>query len=244
VREALLIACSFLTRLPVPTREFSPQRFGAAAACFPLIGLGIGALGLLVLQLCAARLGSDLGAWLALAALAAISGGLHLDGLADWFDALGGGRGQRERMLEIMRDPRIGAHGAAALILLLAAKHSALAGLPSSGWALALLGAPVAARAAAVWLLALLPSARSEGLGATFTSHVRLRHAGWASLFAVVTCAALGVPALLALLACGAMALAVAGWAKLRLGGINGDVCGAAIELGELAFWLACRALL
>jgi adenosylcobinamide-GDP ribazoletransferase len=63
------------------------------------------------------------------ALLAGMTGGLHIDGLADTFDALGGGRGDRQRMLDLMRDSRIGAHGAAALVLLLMMKVFALAAL-------------------------------------------------------------------------------------------------------------------
>ena len=96
-------------------------------AFFPLVGLVLG----LALD---GRGRRSPAAWVAVvvavllaALLAALTGGLHLDGFADVFDALGGGRGDRARMLEIMRDSRIGAHGAAALALLLIAKVAALA---------------------------------------------------------------------------------------------------------------------
>jgi adenosylcobinamide-GDP ribazoletransferase len=144
-------------------------------------------------------------------------------------------------MLEIMRDPRLGAHGASALVLLLAAKQSALSGMPPHALALALVGAPAMARTAAVWLLAMFPSARAEGLGASFTSHVRLRHAAAASLLGWGGCAAFGLPALVPLVASTLAALLMGVWARTRLGGINGDVCGAAIEVGELACWIAIR---
>ena len=240
--KALRIACAFLTRLPVPTGEVQPAQFGAAAACFPLIGLGLGALGLGLMTLAEPRLGPELSAWLWLASAALITGGLHLDGLADWFDAIGGGRGERARMLEIMRDPRLGAHGACALVLLLAAKQSALSGLPREALPLALLGAPALARALATCLLALYPSARSEGLGATFTSHVQVRHALLAGLAAGAVCAPFGLAALVPCFCCSLAALLMGAWAHTRIGGINGDVCGAAIEIAELAFWVACRA--
>ena len=72
--------------------------------------------------------------------MAMLTGGLHLDGFADVFDALGGGRGDRARMLEIMRDSRIGAHGAGAVALVLLAKAACLEHLAAGG-PLALVGA-------------------------------------------------------------------------------------------------------
>jgi adenosylcobinamide-GDP ribazoletransferase len=239
----LLIACAFLTRLPVRSGEIRPEQFGPAAACFPLIGLGLGACSVGIHALCAAHLGAELSACLILAFGALLTGGLHLDGLADWFDAVGGGRGKRERMLEIMHDPRIGAHGASALFLVLASKLFALASLPGDVLLLGLIGAPACARAGATWLLFAFPSARSAGLGQSFAAQIKLRHACLATAFACAALLVFGLPALAPLLLCAATVGAIGTWANARLGGITGDVCGAAIELGELAFLLGCRAL-
>jgi adenosylcobinamide-GDP ribazoletransferase len=239
----LAIACAFLTRLPVRTGAVRPEQFGAAAACFPLIGLGLGACSLGIQALCAPRLGPGLTACALLGFAALASGGLHLDGLADWFDAVGGGRGEPARMLEIMRDPRIGAHGASALFLVLAAKLIALSSLPVGALRLGLLCAPACSRAVAVWLLCAYPSARADGLGQSFGAHVKLPHALLASAFACAAAALFGRAALLPLLLSAASGAAIGAWANARLGGITGDVCGAAIELSELAFLVGCRTL-
>jgi adenosylcobinamide-GDP ribazoletransferase len=236
----LLTAATFLTRLPLPSRGAQPRELAAAAACFPLVGFGIGAVGLALRHVCIGWLGNALTGSILLAYMALISGGLHLDGLADWFDAIGGGRGDRQRMLQIMRDPRIGAHGASALCIVLGAKLMALLELPPTAASLALLGAPVVARCTAVWLLWTLPSARSDGLGHALAAQLRLRHVAFATM---CSCAGLywfGAPALLpTLLGCGATAL-IGIWAQRRLGGATGDVHGAAIELSELAFMIGC----
>ena len=241
--RSLAIACAFLTRLPVRTGEVHAEQFGPAAACFPLIGLGLGTCSLGIYTLCTARLGAGLTACLVLAFTALVTGGLHLDGLADWFDAVGGGRGQAARMLEIMRDSRIGAHGASALFLVLSSKLIALSSLPSGRLSLALVCAPACARAVAVWLLFAYPSARADGLGQSFATRVQLRHALLASVFACAALALFGLVAWLPLLLCAAAGLALGAWANARLGGITGDVCGAAIELSEVAFLIGCRAL-
>ena len=109
------------------------------------------------------------------ALLAALTGGLHLDGVADVFDALGGGRGDRARMLEIMRDSRIGAHGAAALTLLLIAKVAALAQVAERRDLLALLAFPTIARWLAALLVVFFPYVRAEGLGRAFNGEARAR---------------------------------------------------------------------
>jgi adenosylcobinamide-GDP ribazoletransferase len=240
VIRPLLIACAFLTRLPVRTHDVRPTEFGAAAACFPLVGFGIGALGLALHAACLQRLGAALTACVLIAWSALITGGLHLDGLADWFDALGGGRGDPKRMLEIMRDPRIGAHGASALVIVLGTKLVALSQLPPTAAPMALLGAPACARWAAVGLSCAFPSARNEGLGQTFAQQVKLRHALIATAFLCAGMIWFGTSVCWPLLLTAAAAAALGVWARARLGGLTGDVHGAAIELCELVFLVSC----
>jgi adenosylcobinamide-GDP ribazoletransferase len=229
--------------LPVRTGEVRPEQFGPAAACFPVVGLGLGAASFGIRAACAPAIGANLTALLLVAFSAIVTGGLHLDGVADWFDAVGGGRGDAKRMLEIMRDSRIGAHGASALVLLLIGKVLALSELPSGTTSLGLICAPTAARGVAVWLLYAYPSARQDGLGQSFAQHVQRKHALLAAAVVCAVAACFGFNALLPLLLCAATGWLLGAWAKTRLGGITGDVCGAAIELGELAFLLGCRAL-
>jgi adenosylcobinamide-GDP ribazoletransferase len=241
--KALSLACAFLTRLPVRTGELRPEQFGSAAACFPLIGLGLGMGNLAIASLSIEAIGPALSACLIVAFGALVTGGLHLDGLADWFDAIGGGRGDPSRMLEIMRDSRIGAHGASALGLLLTTKIIALSELRASALHMGLVCAPTCSRAVAVWLLFAFPSARKDGLGQTFSEQVVLRHALIASAIALLVSLLFGPAVLVPIGLSAATGFLIAGWAKARIGGISGDVCGAAIELAELAFLIGARAL-
>lgn len=236
----IALAFALLTRLPVPVGDCSEAQRRQASLCFPLVGYALGsvlALGASLLE----GLPQALAGVLLCAALAAITGGLHLDGVADVFDAMGGGRGERERALMIMRDSRIGAHGAAALGLVLLAKACAFAALLPMSDVRPWLLFPALARTGAAGLGAWLPPARRDGLGHAFRPRSR-----WSTLAGV---AALGVvPALVFApeqLAAVAMALlcciATGAWALRRLGGVTGDVHGAAIELSEIAFlatWL------
>jgi adenosylcobinamide-GDP ribazoletransferase len=242
VLRALLIAWAFLTRVPVPARDFQATEFGAAASCFPAVGFGIGAMCWALHALCITQLGASLSALVVLTFGALITGGLHLDGLADWFDALGGGHGQPQRMLEIMRDPRIGAHGASALVIVLVGKLVALAEQPAAALPMALLCGPALARLWAVWLMYIYPTVRADGLGQALAQHVQRKHALLATGATLAGALWFGPALALPLLASFAAAALLGALAQARLGGLTGDIYGAAIEASELAFLVACRA--
>ena len=239
-------AVRFCSRLPVPALPFEkephgPPDTGALARVMPLAGLAIGLLPALVLAAALAmKLGPFLAAALAVAALTAITGAFHEDGLADAADGLFGGA-TPERRLAIMKDSRIGAFGACALILAFALRIGALAALaerlPASGAAAALLIAAALSRTAAL----LLPPARAEG--ASFTVGRPDRDALRAAfLLAGCLTLALGLsvklPPLAIVLMPALAALAGLGLTRLAarlIGGQTGDVAGAAQQAAEIA---------
>lgn len=230
------LAVSFLTRLPVGSpAEVSARQLGRSMAWFPLVGLLLGSLLLAGDWMLARLLPPLVGNALLLSLLVLATGALHLDGWADLCDGVGGGR-DRAAMLHIMKDSRIGVFGAAGLVLLLLVKYTALVSLPVALRPAGLLLAPVAGRWAAVLLTVTLPYLRGpEGTAAAFAGHAGRRELLFASLILLAVAAALlrGPGVLLAGLL-GLAALAFAGWARQRLGGVTGDVLGAAVELLEL----------
>jgi adenosylcobinamide-GDP ribazoletransferase len=240
--RAFLVALAFLTRLPVRVGAAEPAEVGRSVAFFPLVGGVLGAL------LAGAQLGlgavlpPSLLALVLVALWAALTGGLHLDGVADLFDGLGGGRGDPERILALMRDSRIGAHGATALVLVLLGKVLALGELLQHGMAWPLLGAPVVARFAVVPMLAFSRYARDEGLGKAFHEHARKRELVLATMLALACIAALGPRAVLPALVALSIAFGLGSAVSRKLSGLTGDAYGAAIELAELGFLLACAA--
>ena len=241
--RSLAAAFSFLTRLPVPGGAAVTERdLGRSVLWFPLVGAALGAALIGAASLLQGRpghLAAGPTAVVLVALLAALTGGLHLDGLADTFDAWGGGRGDRTRMLEIMRDSRIGAHGAAALCLLLVGKVFALRELLARGALFPIFAAPVFARFAVVPLLILFRYARPAGLGSPFGRETRAGYALAAALLPIGLCVWAGSRAVIPAAAALATALAC-GWAlDRRLGGLTGDVYGAALELAELAFLIS-----
>jgi adenosylcobinamide-GDP ribazoletransferase len=239
--EPLRLAFAFLTRLPLPAGAAQPAQLGAAVAWFPLVGALLGGVQWLGYASLSRAL-DPLFLGLVLVTLsAALTGALHLDGLADVFDGVGGGRGDRARMLEIMRDPRIGAHGACALLLLLIGKILASAELCRHGNWQPLLAAPICARFAAVLLIRLFPYARAEGLGRAFHDHSRARHVITAALLCLLAVGWNGLSGLALLAVALITAVALALWVQRRVGGLTGDAYGAAIELSELSLLLAAR---
>jgi adenosylcobinamide-GDP ribazoletransferase len=233
--KPVVAAFAFLTRLPVWRGPLRDVDLGRSVSFFPLVGLVLG----FALTGLAAALAGIMSPWLVAVLLAAVlallTGGLHLDGFADVFDALGGGRGDRARMLEIMRDSRIGAHGAAALNLLLIAKVAGLAQAAERRDLLALLAFPTIGRWLAALLVVLFPYARPEGVGRAFSGEAGRLQAGIATAIAAVTLAVLGPPLILPALGAGVIVFGFAFWLHRRLGGMTGDVYGASIELGEVA---------
>jgi adenosylcobinamide-GDP ribazoletransferase len=238
----LVVAARYLTIVPLP--GVVPGRadsLGRAAVWFPAIGLGIGAVLVGAERVTAVLFPSLLAALLTVTAWKLLTGGLHLDGLADCLDGLAGR--DAEHRLAIMRDSRIGAFGAIGLILFLLLEVVAVAELPSGVRARALLVVPVIARATPPLLVRLFPAAKSEGLGAAFGASV----SGWAvptalAIALVVALAALHAVAVPVFTISVLGALALTRFFAARLSGITGDVLGAGIEVAELAGLLTVSA--
>ncbi len=232
--SALLAAVRFLTVLPLPGGGPEDTRVLGRSACFfPLVGLLVG----VTVAALDALLGFLLPPWpgsvLVILAMAGVSGGLHLDGLADTADGFLSGRA-RERALEIMRDSRVGSMGVLAIVGVLLLKAAALASLPPGRRGAALLLMPLAGRAALVLELNLLPYARPSGLGVAFQAHKSPWDAVLAfTLRAGVGFAAAGWRGLLAAAGTVAVTGAVSLWSRRKIGGFTGDTLGAACELSE-----------
>jgi len=234
------IALQFLSSLPVRLPGMpEPEQLGRSLLFYPMVGLLFG--GLLWL-LNAVLLGAPalLHAALLLTAWVLLSGGLHLDGLADSADAWLGGFGDRDRTLLIMKDPRSGPIAVITLVLVLLLKFAALLALIEQGQSLVLLIVPVLGRGALLGLFLTTSYVRAGGLGQALADHLP-RRAGWQVL-----------------LACAVGCMLVAGWTGVwmlvvtasvfiwlrqmmlrRLGGCTGDTAGALLELLEMVVLVA-----
>jgi adenosylcobinamide-GDP ribazoletransferase len=241
----LAAAIAFYTRLPLrPAAPVDGAAVARASWCAPLVGALIGALaGLAYWIAWRLNLPPFVCAVLAVAAGMLLTGGLHEDGLADTADGFGGAT-TRERALDIMRDGRIGAYGACALVVCLALRIGALADLPRAAMvAWALVGAHAAARAALPAFMRLVPPARADGLSATAGAPSRERAAVAAAVGFALLWIALGFrSALIALILMLIGALVMARLARRKIGGQTGDVLGAVEQVSETLVLLVTAA--
>jgi len=232
----LRTAFGLLTTLPFGMPEgWHPGDSGRAGSWYPLVGIVVGGLTWL--------------AWLALNQFfppvvtgvltvlvwIGLTGGLHLDGLADCCDGLLGSA-TRERRLEIMKDPHLGTFGGIGIILVLMTKAAALSVLaPASG-----LGIILAATAGRWFILpaGLLPLANPGGMGADFAKGLRRSAIFITAILPLALAFLVGVPGFISLLAALAAAAAVLGLAYGRIGGVTGDVFGLLVEVTETAILL------
>jgi len=240
--SGFLAAARYLTIVPLPGPGHAPiDALGRSAAWFPIVGIGIG-VGLVLADRVTSWLFPPLlAALLTVTAWKLVTGGLHLDGLADCLDGLVGR--DPERRLAVMRDSRIGAFGAIGLIFFLLLEIVALSELPPAVRARTLLAAPVIARATPALLSRLFRPARPDGQGAAFHASVA-RSSTAIGVAVALAVALLSLGALgLVVIAVGLLAaLAVAGLLARLLGGVTGDVLGAAVEVSELTVLLTVSA--
>lgn len=237
-------ALRFLTIIPQPwLPPMSERSMVTAIPWFPVAGLVIGALLLPVGWLAGLAWGPLAAAALVVVAWGVVTGGLHLDGLSDTFDAVMSWR-PRERKLEIMKDSRIGAMGALALVAVLLLKLLFLAEAGAAWWQAALL-APVLGRWADLYGIYWFPPAAEGGLGRSF--HDQVRRADFYLATAVALGAALavaGAAGLTALLLVWGAAHLLARWWTRDLGGLTGDTYGALCEIAEVVAVAALAAAL
>ena len=240
--QGLITAFRTLTILPVPGRE--SEDFAASLPWFPVTGLTLGALLALAGGLWVRCPGTwfEGAACLLLAASIMLTRGLHLDGLADWADAMGG-RPEKEVRLNILKDSRLGAFGGLALGVVLLAKWAALARLLALGAIGSIVPVLIVSRAMMAELTSTLPYARSgPGTAGPFVRGATGRRRASALLFGFALCLFWGLSGILCFFL---------GWLGTRLfahhcrttfGGVTGDLLGSLNELLEtgLLFLLCC----
>lgn len=228
------IATRFLTIIPLPWPA-ATQRDGIARALpfFPLVGAMIGVV-LLGIGAVAGLFWPPLAqAALIVVAWGILTGGLHLDGVSDTFDAVMSWR-PRERKLEILKDSRIGAMGALALVAVLLLKVTLLASAGAIWWC-AVLSTPILGRWAMIYAIAHFPLARADGLGSSVQGRLRTVHlVVVSSAVALAVAAVAGVAGLCGFLLVGIGAQILGLWWTRDLGGLTGDTYGAICELTEV----------
>ena len=239
----IVAAVRFLSIVPLPG---PPHRFETrsandttpklhlGSAYFPFVGFLLATLLYLVQLLFGLLLPRLAQAAILVVALVVLTGGLHLDGLMDTCDGLFGGR-TRERRLEILRDSRVGSFGVLGGVCMLLLKFALFASLQPRVLSLAFFIVLPCSRWTMVLVLRTFPSARPEGLGATFRQSVTLLKLIIAAITALVLAFIVGhgVGVLLwCVVSC--IALLIGTWATRLIGGLTGDIYGAIAECSEV----------
>jgi adenosylcobinamide-GDP ribazoletransferase len=239
--RAAAAAVSFLTRVPLGRVELTTEDVARGAILFPAVGAGIGALVGLTAEGLDGLLTPFLAGAVALALEALLTGAVHLDALADAADGLGAP--SRERALEVMRDPTIGSFGALALVVDALLKVGAIAMLVTGNAVLPAVAAFSLGRAVPLALGLALPYARvGRGSGRALTDGPGWLRVGGITLAGAIATAALGWDGLPVGGAAFGLTLLIGLGARSRLGGVTGDVLGAATELATTAGLLAAAA--
>ena len=241
----LFIAVQFLTRLPVSrVLNSSESELGKAAAFFPLVGVVVGAGAALVFALLQRVLPVPEAVLCAIVFAAFITNGFHEDGLADTFDGFGGGW-TKDRVLEIMRDSRIGTYGTLALIFLVLGKLNFLSSLPPGQIWRWLILAHTASRWTTLPLCAWLPYARAEGQGKLVAKQVGALEIMTGTFTLLLMLLLIPWRAALATLFVTTLVTFLSGlYFRARLQGVTGDCLGAANQLTEVGLYLTAVILL
>ncbi len=229
----LLAALQFMSIIPI-RKNFEEDNIGKSLIFFPIVGLIIGGISAGVLYLfhlvCEDPI---ILSFFAVSLLGIFSGGLHLDGVSDSADGLMSAR-TPERMLEIMRDSRIGAMGVLALLFVLGLKFVSFRAMPFDTLLRSLIVIPVLSRSFISFSFSLFPYARSQGMASLFIKYngvLTLLCAATISVLALVL--AFGIHSYLVLITAAIVFVAFQLFLIKKIGGITGDTTGATVELVE-----------
>lgn len=244
----MMIAMSFFTRIPLEKYfPYDEEKYKSGLSLFPLTGLIIGSLLTAVYWVASLLMGhGTAAAFITVTAYVLITGGIHLDGLADSADGLFSAR-DSDRILEIMKDSRTGANGVIALILQISAYFVLLSEIQEYGAgqiSLAVLLFPVAGKAAGYAAASISKTARPGGMGEVFTSGAALSTSiiYYSAMYIVFACFygfAAFVPIGLSL----AAAMTARKISLDRIGGLTGDVLGMIIEISQTGYLLGLLVL-
>lgn len=232
--NSFLVGLQFLTRIRIVRQTvWTAEDFGRSTRFFPLVGLVLG----ICYALAAWILVSVLGMRVLTAALLLIlplllTGGLHADGFMDTADGVFSGR-ERERKLEIMKDSRVGSFGVVAFVLLMFLQFALLLDMSPPLLVSVFFVMPIIGRMAMVLAVSCFPYARADGMGKTFADMADRRTVAIAAVTTSVLVIPIGLLATLALVLGIVFALLFCRWMTAILGGVTGDVYGAATVLTE-----------
>lgn len=234
----LILSLQFFTRIPInKSIDFNSKNLRYSVFFMPLVGGIIGGLGGLVYYLLSPH-NIMIASFISLLVTIILTGGLHLDGLADTFDGFLSNR-EKELTLEIMKDSRVGAFGALSLILVIFFKFILISNTPNLP--LALLLSFANSRWVISWIISTKKISKSDGLGKMFSDSNPKKLVILSGVIYTVVLIILDIKYLIPLIVNVLLAQYISYVSYKKIDGLSGDVYGALIELGEtislLGFW-------
>jgi len=236
--QLFFTALTFFTRIPCAAwGKHEEQDLNRSTRYFPLVGIVIGALVALVFYVSAMVLPQSLAILLSMVASLLLTGAFHEDGFSDAVDGLGGGW-EKEQVLTIMKDSRIGNYGAAALFMALLIKFEALAALPATFVPAVLIAAHALSRLVAASLMMTQEYVRENGKAKPLATQMTAAEFALCAAFGLAPLYWLPLHVLWALLP----VILIRWWfgrlLQRKLGGYTGDCLGAMQQLSEIAFYM------
>lgn len=230
--EGFLSTVSFLTIFPLKRERKLPE----TPIFFPLVGFLLGVITFLICRLLLTFTPISVACILSLLFYTVITGGIHLDGLADTFDMLASGNKEKDKLIKIMEDPHIGTFGVISIFFVLALKVILLSNLPSTSLSRALVIFPPTSRWAMVLAISVSKPAKESGLGERFIKGARFKDLLFATF--IILFLAFGVLrnifALFVISVVGVLTLMFTKFVSKKLNGVTGDVFGAVNEIAEV----------
>ncbi len=251
-----LLALGFFTRIPVPQfADFQTEELNQSAKYFPLIGILVGLVGAVTFFIATLIFPQSIAVLTSMACTIWLTGAFHEDGLADSMDGIGGGF-EREQVLTIMQDSRLGTYGALALFFALFGKFQVLTHLHPAFVPMVLVVGHALSRLAAVWVMATASYVKPSGKAKPLATQITTVHLAVANLFGLSPWLSMLVMLMVfhhtpwtmikLVLMTALPVLAIWTWwrAKLlrRIGGYTGDTLGATQQITELVFYLGVLA--
>ena len=237
--RSFIIAFEFLTIVPSPLKvEFREEDMGKSMSVFPLVGLLLGGMLVLLNTALSPFLTEGIINIIILASLVVVTGGLHIDGFMDTLDGIASSE-KKDTILRVMRDSNVGAIGVIGAILLVLLKWEALNGLLGREKIMALLLMPAIGRWGMTLITYLSPYVRKEGLGLSFSQGISSGGFSIATLIVLALSILLaGVSGVVIILVAGLLGLIWSKWFTKKIGGITGDIIGAFNEFLEMVVLL------
>lgn len=233
--KQLILMIQFLTRIPLPiTLDVTNEDFTKGFKYFPVVGSIIGGLIYAIHFILRGHISSFTMAIVIVLSYLYITGGLHMDGLSDSADGLFSGR-SKERVLEIMKDSRIGSNGALAMVFVILLKIAFMTEVAGNELGLVLLVMPMISKYNVVLITSISKYARPEGMGNWFIGKVKFSEFLFSTLFTLGLLLLINPAYLFIVLGCGVFGLGFRRFCYKQIDGLTGDTIGALSELSDVA---------